>query len=90
MSSGCRCLVASLSSSISRNLNIYSLINSLMARYRGPRGLVALTQVVTSFTPHEDTGTCVAASAAKRSIAFTITEKAPTRAFSWLKADTSI
>ena len=27
-----------------------------MARYRGPRGLVALTQVVTSFTPHEDTG----------------------------------
>ena len=31
-----------------------------MARYRGPRGLVALTQVVTSFTPHEDTGACVA------------------------------
>ena len=60
MSSGCRCLVASLSSSISRNLNIYSLINSLMARYRGPRGLVALTQVVTSFTAHEDTGACVA------------------------------
>ena len=52
--------MASLSSSISRNLNIYSLINSLMARYRGPRGLVALTQVVTSFTPHEDTGACVA------------------------------
>ena len=31
----------------------------------------------------------VAGSAVKRSIGFTITEKAPTRAFSWLKAPTS-
>ena len=29
-------------------------------------------------------------SAVKRSIGFTITEKAPTRAFSWLKAPTSL
>ena len=37
-----------------------------MARYRGPRGLVALTQVVTSFTAHEDTGACVAADREER------------------------
>ena len=34
-------------------------------------------------------GFCVENSAVKRSIGFTITEKAPTRAFSWLKAPTS-